>query len=120
MTQNFVINAQNSVTGEAYGKKSVRNKVDVFVEALWMPVVNVENSLIDKPEYGGSSFQLAEKPETRNLGYRFVVDADWVNAVGIGLRLEFGSRPGLLFNTSSSGNFKNFYAAFGLNIDINK
>ena len=120
MTQNFVINAQNSVTGEAYGKKSVRNKVDVFVEALWMPVVNVENSLINKPEYGGSAFQLAEKPETRNLGYRFVVDADWVNAVGIGLRLEFGSRPGLLFNTSSSGNFKNFYAAFGLNIGINK
>jgi|GEM_PF-2100904 len=120
MIQNFVINAQNSETGEAYGKKSVRNKVDVIVEALWMPAVNVENSLIDKPEYGGSAFQLAEKPEIRNLGYRFVVDADWVNAVGLGFRLEFGSRPGVLFNTSSSGNFKNFYAAFGLNIGINR
>ncbi len=120
MSQNFVINARNSETGEAYGKKSVRNKVDVFVEALWMPVVNVENSLIDKPEYGGSTFKLVEKPATRNFGYRFIVDADWVNLIGLGLRLEFGSRPGLLFKTSSSGNFKNFYAAFGLNVGINK
>lgn len=120
MIQNFVINAQNSETGEAYGKKSVRNKVDVIVEALWMPGINVDNTLVQKPENGGVSFQLSEKPEIRNLGYRFIVDADWVNLIGFGLRLEFGSRPGIMFNTSSSGRFKNFYAAFGLNISINK
>jgi hypothetical protein len=118
--QNFVINAQNSETGETYGKKSVRNKVDVIVEALWMPIVNVENNLIQRPENGGGSLSLANKPDVRNLGFRFVVDADWVNLVGLGLRMEFGSRPGILFNTSSSGKLKNFYAAFGLNIGINK
>ncbi|MFN6013994.1 MAG: hypothetical protein ACK47F_04825 [Flavobacteriales bacterium] len=120
MIQNFVINAQNAQTGETYGKKSVRNKVDVIVEALWMPVVSVETGFIQRPENGGSLLSLSEKPAVRNLGYRLIVDADWVSVIGIGLRLEFGSRPGILFNTSSSGNFKNFYAAFGLNIGINK
>lgn len=121
--KNFVINAQNSETGEHYGKKSVKNKVDVFVEALWMPTVNVEQNLLMKAEFMNNSVTniiFSNKPAVQNFGYRFVVDSDWVNLFGIGFRFEFGSRPGIVFNTNQMGKFKNFYGAFGMHLSINK
>jgi hypothetical protein len=120
ITQNFVINAQNASTGERYGRKSVRNKTDVFAEVLYMPTVGVETSLVGKPDNGGGNYTIANKPDIKNLGMRLLVESYTTGPLGIGLRLEFGARPGITYNIHSSGKLKNMYMAAGFFLVFNK
>lgn len=123
IVKNFVIKAQNTETGENYGKKTVKNKVDVFLEALWMPTINIEENLMLKDEFMNNNVTnlvFENKPAIQNFGYRFVVESDLVNLIGLGFRIEFGSRPGIAFNISETGKLKNFYGAFGMHFNINK
>ncbi len=120
IAQNFIIKAQNTETGEEYGKKSVRNKTEVFVEALYMPVVGVEQSLTGKAENGGGAYTITNKPDVKNLGMRLLVESYTTGPLGIGLRLEFGARPGILYNISSSGRLKNMYMTAGFFMALNK
>jgi hypothetical protein len=120
IAQNFVINATNSETGERYGRKSVRNKTEVFVEMLYMPTVAVENSLTAKPENGGGAFTINQKPDTKNLGWRLMVESYTTGIAGIGLRLEIGARPGIKYDISSAGKLKNMYLAAGFFVALSK
>jgi len=120
IAQNFVINATNSQTGERYGRKSVRNKTEVFVEMLYMPTVAVENSLIAKPDNGGGSYTINQKPDIKNLGWRLMVESYTTGIAGIGLRFEIGARPGIKYDISSAGKLKNMYLAAGFFAALSK
>ncbi len=120
ISQNFVINAQNTSTGERYGRKSVRNKTDVFAEILYMPTVGIESSLVGKADNGGGNYSITNKPSIKNLGMRLLVESYTTGPLGIGIRLEFGARPGLTYNIHSSGKLKNMYMAAGFFIALNK
>jgi hypothetical protein len=118
--RNFVINAQNASTGEVYGKKGVRNKIDIMIEAMYMPLISVNENFTTKPELGGKEYTLTEKPDIRNIGYRLRVDSYTVSTVGLGFRFEFGSRPGIAFQTDSEGKLKNLYLTAGITLGFNK
>lgn len=120
IAQNFVIYATNSQTGERYGRKSVRNKTEVFVEMLYMPTVAVETNLIAKPDNGGGAFTINQKPDIKNLGWRLMVESYTTGIAGIGLRLEFGARPGIKYDISSAGKLKNMYLAAGFFAALSK
>jgi hypothetical protein len=120
IAQNFVINAANSETGERYGRKSVRNKTEVFVEMLYMPTVAVESNLIAKPDNGGGAFAINQKPDIKNLGWRLMVESYTTGIAGIGLRFEFGARPGIKYDISSAGKLKNMYLAAGFFAALSK
>jgi len=120
ITKNFIIKAQNNQTGEYYGKKSVRNKTELIAEALYMPVVGYNESLTATVENGGGAYTISEKPNIKNLGWRLLVDSYTTGPLGLGLRLEFGARPGFVYNIHSSGKLKNMYLAAGIFLVLNK
>jgi hypothetical protein len=118
--RNFVINAQNASTGEIYGKKGVRNKIDVMIEAMYMPLIAVNENFTTKPDLGGKGYTLSEKPDVRNIGYRLRIDSYTVSTIGLGFRFEFGSRPGIAFQTDNEGKLKNLYLTAGITLGFNK
>jgi hypothetical protein len=120
IAKNFIIKAQNNQTGEYYGKKAVRSKTEVIAEALYMPVVGYDKSLTGKNENGGGNYSISNDVNVRNLGWRLLVDSYTTGPLGIGLRLEFGSRPGMVYNIHSSGKLKNMYLAAGFFFVFNK
>lgn len=120
IAKNFIINAQNNLTGEFYGKKAVRNKTELFVEALYMPGMGYEKSLTGKNEYGGGNYTITNDVKLKNLGWRLLVDSYTTGPLGLGLRFEFGSRPGFVYNIHSSGKLKNMYLAAGIFFVFNK
>lgn len=120
IAKNFVINATNSQTGERYGRKSVRNKTEVFVEMLYMPSVTVESSLIAKSENGGAAYNINQKPDVKNLGWRLMVESFTTGLAGIGIRFEIGARPGIKYDISSSGKLKNMYLSAGFFAALSK
>jgi hypothetical protein len=120
VTKNFIIKALNKQTGENYGKKAVRNKTELIAEVLYLPVVGFEETLRAKDEHGGGTYSVANQPKLNNLGWRFLVDSYTTSPLGFGLRLEFGSRPGFVYNIHSSGKLKNMYLAAGFFFALNK
>jgi hypothetical protein len=120
IAKNFVINATNSQTGERYGRKSVRNKTEVFVEMLYMPSVAVESSLIAKSENGGAAYNINQKPDVKSLGWRLMVESFTTGLAGIGIRFEIGARPGIKYDISSAGKLKNMYLSAGFFAALSK
>jgi hypothetical protein len=120
VAKNFVINAKNASSGEIYGRKAVRNKTEVFAELLYMPTVGFESNLTAKAENGGGSYTIAQKPDMKNLGWRLLVESYTTGIAGIGLRMEFGARPGIKYDINSSGKLKNMYLAAGFVVALSK
>jgi hypothetical protein len=120
VAKNFVINAKNASSGEIYGRKAVRNKTEVFAELLYMPTVGFESNLTAKAENGGGSYTIVQKPDMKNLGWRLLVESYTTGIAGIGLRMEFGARPGIKYDINSSGKLKNMYLAAGFVVALSK
>jgi hypothetical protein len=120
LAKNFVINAKNASTGEIYGRKAVRNKTELIAELLYMPAMGFESNLTAKQEHGGANYTITEKPDMKNLGWRLMVESYTTGIAGIGLRMEFGARPGIKYDINSSGKLKNMYLAAGFVVALSK
>lgn len=121
-SSSFKINATNSSTGETYGTRNSSSNLELYIEALFMPIVavNKESNLKDGLVGIGQAYTLTEKPDIMNFGYRIKVEGGSAGLLGIGYRLEIGQRPGIKTSHKSDAKLKNLYAAAGIFISINK
>ncbi|MCO6495591.1 MAG: hypothetical protein J5I91_07935 [Bacteroidetes bacterium] len=116
--RNFEIEARDVSNNISYGTRTNRMRTDVYIEGIFMPVIEYSKDITAKQENGGEDFYMNTTPKIQNFGYRIRVDTYSTGIVGVGLRLEFGQKPGIQYLVGKN-KYKNLYFVAGLMLGLN-
>ncbi|MCZ2128959.1 MAG: hypothetical protein LC109_01695 [Bacteroidia bacterium] len=116
--RNFEIDATDASHNYNYGSRKNKGRTDVYIEGLFMPLINVNKEMRAKVKNGSGEYTMTETPQLKYFGYRIRVDTYQTGIVGLGFRFEFGQKPGIVY-TVGKNKYKNMYLTAGIMIGIN-